>query len=434
MTMSSAEWVKERRPTLPFPTQSIPASKDRPYPVLQPLRPKKQATCDMDSNHQLRSTEASHQSQPNAATRATSIPELLEAILLSLLPPIHLLTEKEDPRSVRVNANARTTTDLLHCTEVSRTWHRNILASAPLQRALFLLPDWSEQRSWRQQKKPHPTADPPSSCGSGGQATRPPDLNSIIQAALPAYNFRFWNLEQSHHCAYLILTRSTLPALQLRARTCQGAQLSRMQLARPPVQCLRATIFPVRDEAHIEQVGVTHLLSQPEMRCKQGVTLGMVHEWVAGLLERHRDVAGVKITTESYECKDEDYEGDDDVSSDVEVFEDFREYVIADDGTWLGDFSLDALRGSRDYVMGTRDGRSEVMRPIQECADIITEWARTGGWELKWSTRDGETLRGFARTSPGSANEIVSFTMVEGQQRHHTLLPELDLRGSPDDV
>jgi len=199
-----------------------------------------------------------------------------------------------------------------------------------------------------------------------------------------------------------------------------------MQLAQPPVQCLRATIFPVRDEAHIEQVGVTRVLSRPELRWREGVTLGMVHEWVSGLLERHRDVAGVKITTESYACEDGESDDDDgDAFSDLERPD---EFALDDDGSWLRILNPGALRGSRDYVMGTRDGGYEVIRPTQRCVHFITELVRTGGWELRWSTRDGETVRGFAGTSSGSANEIVSFAVVAGNNRH-TWLQELDRRG-----
>ena len=147
-------------------------------------------------------------------------------------------------------------------------------------------------------------------------------------------------------------------------------------------------------------------------------------------VRRHRDVGGVKITTESSECQDGDEEGDDDAFSDAEAsnLERPDESAIDDNGSWLRIFNLAALEGSRNYVMGTRDGGYEGMRPTQRGVHFITEFVRTGGWELKWSTRGGETVRGFARTSPGSANEIVSFTVVAGNDRH-TWLQELDRRG-----
>lgn len=224
----------------------------------------------------------------SAVERVSRTPELVEHILLFLLRQLLPLTIQEDPRSVRVHSNARALLHLLQCSRVSRSWNQCILGSQKLQRALFLLPDYRSNRTWGIIPS---IPDAPS---------RGPLLNPIIQTTFPAYHFRFWHLAlettNNQHVAYLIISRRDIPAVELRAQTKQGKNISDMLLSQPPPTILEATIWEERDETK-DYIGKTTALDDPLIECDTGVTLGYLHEKAARWFNKYRDVAAIKLTT-----------------------------------------------------------------------------------------------------------------------------------------
>lgn len=129
---------------------------------------------------------------------------------------------------------------------------------------------------------------------------RAPVLNPIIQVTFPSYHFRFWHLSLeasgNKHCAYMIITRRDLPALDMRERTGQGRIISEMLLSQPPCIALEATIWEERDETK-DYVGRTSSFSDPVIRCDTGLTIGVVHGRVGEMFKEHTDVAAIKLTT-----------------------------------------------------------------------------------------------------------------------------------------
>ena len=236
--------------------------------------------------------------EPSAAQRLSAIPELLEHIFTFLLCQILPLTDQEDPRSIRVYGNTNVLKHLLRCSEVGRDWNQCMSESKRLQRALFLLPEYTTNRSW-DHRATASTARLRSSYYTA-PSLRAPRLNPVIQTTFGAYHFRFWHLSLestgNKHCAYLIITRRDIPAVALRAQTGQGRSISRMLLSQPPCTHLRATIWEERDETR-DYVGRTSALKDPVIMCDDGVTIGMVHERVSKMFDEHRDVAAIKLTT-----------------------------------------------------------------------------------------------------------------------------------------
>ncbi|KAK5105801.1 hypothetical protein LTR62_002143 [Meristemomyces frigidus] len=246
--------------------------------------------------------------QLSAMHRTFATAELLEHILLYLISDLHPIADQEDPRSDRTSDNASKLHHLLRCTEICHTWQANILASGPLQRALFLAPDHNTKEKRWQHNTPNPSPQtsqisqrsyyrcPPSL----STLHRAPLLNPLIQTLFPSYHFRFWHLSLeatgNKHVAYLIITRRDLPDLLTRSRTKQGLRVSEMQFSRPPLTGLEATIWEERDETR-EYVGRTFVLGENVMQCEGGLTLGFVHAWVGRMFENYQDVAAIKLTT-----------------------------------------------------------------------------------------------------------------------------------------
>ncbi|KAK5132616.1 hypothetical protein LTR08_008815 [Meristemomyces frigidus] len=223
-----------------------------------------------------------------ASQRAFATPELLEQILLCLLDELLPPTDGEDPRSVRTHTNARKLLHLLRCSEVDQVWRQCMLGSKRIQRALFLVPDDRAQRSW------HHSTNAQVAQYYSAPSSLAPVLNTVIQVTFAPYHFRYWHL--SYHCAYLIITKRDLPILHLREQTGQGRTISSMLLSQPPCLALEATIWEEKDETK-EYVGRTSSLSEPIIRCEEGLTIGMVHERVKDMFLEHPDVAAIKLTT-----------------------------------------------------------------------------------------------------------------------------------------
>ena len=234
---------------------------------------------------------------PLAAHRVFAIPELLDRILTYLLIPIHPIGPQEDPRSVRVHANADILRQLLSCNLVSRTWHSNITSSSLLRQALFFRPAPQDMRSWT---LPLLRLEGSYSMMQYLREIRAPVLNPVVQTTFPAYQFRFWHLSPevngNKYCAYLIITRKDLPDLATRAESGQGKRVQEMLLSQPPIQALEASIWEERDETK-EYLGRTKRLRDPVIRCEGGVTVEMVHERVGRWMEEYGDVAAIKLIT-----------------------------------------------------------------------------------------------------------------------------------------
>lgn len=239
-----------------------------------------------------------HQKTSAAVEAVFAVPELLEHILTYLLSDLLLLTDGEDPKSVRVHSNARVLRHLLRMTEVSRSWRHCVYGSNRLLRALFLLPDRGTRRSWIH------SANHIRSRLRGSYYTAPsmraPQLNPIIQSAFPCYEFRFWRLDPektgNKYCASLIIARRDIPDVKSRIVTGLGKSVSDMLLAQPPCTALQAKIHDERDETR-DYTGRTIVLKDPLIQCDYGVTLGMVHDFVAKMFDEHWDVAAIKLTT-----------------------------------------------------------------------------------------------------------------------------------------
>lgn len=225
--------------------------------------------------------------------------ELFDYILSYLLDAIHTITDQEDPRSVKTHHNARVLQNLLRSSRVSRQWHNHILGSTFIKRALFYTSDPTTQRAWA---PAHPSIDAVASYRP--PALDAPMLNPVIQTTFPSYNFRFcWNSSAgngSHatprHCAFLIITKRDLPNLQARKATGQGRCLSEMLFAQPPCTALEGAIYEEIDDMK-EYLGRTTSLKDPIIRCEQGLTLGVVHERVKEMFDKHPDVVAINLTT-----------------------------------------------------------------------------------------------------------------------------------------
>ncbi|UJO11243.1 hypothetical protein CLAFUW4_01788 [Fulvia fulva] len=225
--------------------------------------------------------------------------ELFDYILSYVLDATHCIADQEDPRSVKTHHNARLLQNLLRSSRVDRQWRNHILGSTYTKGALFYISDPTTQRAWEQT---HPRS-------STGAVYRPvdvhaPTLNPIIQTTFPSYNFRFcFNTSVGEDCqatprhsAFLIITKRELPNLQTREATGQGCRIPEMLLAQPPCVALKAAIYEEIDDMK-EYLGRTTSLTDPVIRCEQGLTLGMVHERVGAMFEKHPDVAAINLTT-----------------------------------------------------------------------------------------------------------------------------------------
>ncbi|TKA23831.1 hypothetical protein B0A50_06966 [Salinomyces thailandicus] len=240
-------------------------------------------------------------SDVSATARAFATPELLEHILACLLDDILPPSPQEDPRSVRTHTSARKLLHLLRCSEVNHFWQGCMRGSACLQRALFLLPDNVSDRSWQHDERgSSDTAQTMRTSHRHTASSETPVLNSILQVTFKSYHFRFWHLSleasDNKHCAYLIVTRRDLPALEQRAVTGQGRMISNMLLSQPPCAALEATIWEERDETK-DYLGRTTSLRDPFIRHDEGLTIGMVHDKVGEMFREHSDVAAIKLTT-----------------------------------------------------------------------------------------------------------------------------------------
>lgn len=239
-----------------------------------------------------------------AAHQVFATPELLEPILLGLLSQLYMLSDREDPRSVRTHHNTRIILSLLAYRRVCRSFNASITTSVHLRRALFLSPYQPEDRSW--------------SCGSGsGQvgnlpvalqsyyrapATRiAPTLNPVVQTTFPGYHFRFWHLSLeasgNRYCAYLIITRKDMERYWA-VTVAHHRVLESMYLSQPPIEALDATIWDERDETK-EYIGRTTELDDPRIGEEggEGLTVAIVHTKIAGMFERYWDLAAIKLTT-----------------------------------------------------------------------------------------------------------------------------------------
>ncbi|KAH9828190.1 hypothetical protein Tdes44962_MAKER02553 [Teratosphaeria destructans] len=224
----------------------------------------------------------------SAVQQVVNTPELLEKVLQCLLDDVVPLSNQEDPRSLRTNANATSILNLLHCMEVCQAFNATILGSKALRRASFLAPEARTSRAW--------------SHAPQSNQTQSPILNPVIQTTFPAYHYRFWHLSVevsgNRYCAYLIITRRDLEQHRLhhRRRLGHGRSISKMLLSQPPILQLEARIWEERDESK-EYVGRTLALKEPIVECQGGLTIGMVHERAAEMFAEHRDVAAIKLTT-----------------------------------------------------------------------------------------------------------------------------------------
>lgn len=229
-----------------------------------------------------------------SAERVFALPELLEPILLCLLEDLAPLRYQEDPRCTRVYNNADILRELLRCTQVCKQWKLSIERSASIQRALFLLPDATTERTWTQDLRTSDTGDKTES------VLQPPALNPVIQTIFRSYHFRYWHLSfeasGNRHCAYMIVERRDVPDLKSREMTGQGRNISNMLLSQPPCLALEATIWDERDETK-DYVGRTTELRDPMIRNGKGLTIGMVHKKVAEMFAEHPDVSAIKLTT-----------------------------------------------------------------------------------------------------------------------------------------
>lgn len=227
--------------------------------------------------------------------RVFALPELLEPILLCLLEDLSPLRYQEDPRCTRVYNNANILRHLLHCSQVCKQWKNSIERSAPIQRALFLLPDPNSDRTWTQGHDELSDAGPKTE-----SPLQPPVLNPVIQTIFKSYHFRYWHLSfeasGNRHCAYMIVEKRDIPDLISRATTGQGRNISNMLLSQPPCLALEATIWDERDETK-DYVGRTTELRDPMISDEKGLTIGMVHKRVAEMFAEHPDVSAIKLTT-----------------------------------------------------------------------------------------------------------------------------------------
>ena len=240
----------------------------------------------------------------SAVYQALSTPELLEPILLSLLTRLHILSDREDPRSVRTHHNARILRALLALRQVSRTFNAVITSSIHLRRALFLSPHQPAGRSWDCGNGIGEIGNLPASLRSYYRAPATqvsPVLNPIVQTTFSGYHFRFWHLSLeasgNRYCAYLIITRKDMERYQ--SITASHARiLQRMLLSQPPIEVLDASIWDERDETK-EYTGRTTELEDSRIGREggPGLTAADVHTHVGAMFEKHRDLAAIKLTT-----------------------------------------------------------------------------------------------------------------------------------------
>ena len=226
--------------------------------------------------------------------RVFALPELLEPVLLCLLEDLSPLEYQEDPRNSRVQNNADILRHLLSCSRVCKQWKSTIQHSAPIQRALYLSPDPSSNRTWTQNHSRRNDTDPKTN------PPQPPTLNPILQTTFPSYHFRYWHLSfeasGNKHCAYLIIERRHIPDFKSREITYQGLSISNMLLSQPPVTALEATIWDERDETK-DYVGRTMELRDGVVEDEGGLRIGVVQRRVKEMFDEHKDVSAIKLTT-----------------------------------------------------------------------------------------------------------------------------------------
>lgn len=194
----------------------------------------------------------------------------------------------EDPRSVKTHANATLLTSILNLSQVSRFFGQTVLQTKYLRRALYFLPDPTTSRSWT------PTLGAQNLTGTYRAPSRSaPSLNPIIQTTFPSYNLRFSYLgSMPKHQAIMIVTRRDIPAKDM-----GGIKtFSNMLLTQPPCTAMEATIYEERDETK-EYVARTTRLEDPRIEAETGITLGMVHQRVGEMFERHGDVVAIRLAT-----------------------------------------------------------------------------------------------------------------------------------------
>jgi hypothetical protein len=246
----------------------------------------------------MRNRESITYMMVSSTERVFALPELLEPILLYLLEELSPFSYQEDPRNSRVYNNANVLQHLLNCSQVCKQWKATIQHSAPIQRALFLLPDPNSDRTWTQGHSKTDDIDVQES--PTRPAIQPPTLNPIIQTTFKSYHFRYWHLSfeasGNKHCAYMIIEKRDIPDFKTRAMTGQGKNISSMLLSQPPCTALEATIWDERDETR-DYVGRTMELRDSVITNDGGLTIGMVHEKVAEMFAEHPDVSAIKLTT-----------------------------------------------------------------------------------------------------------------------------------------
>jgi hypothetical protein len=234
----------------------------------------------------------------SSSQRVFALPELLEPILLYLLEELSPFSYQEDPRNARVYNNTDVLRHLLDCNRVCKQWKATVQHSAPIQRALFLLPDPNSDRTWTQGDSGAREIDV--KAREDDSPIQPPTLNPFIQTTFKSYHFRYWHLSYeasgNKHCAYMIIERRDIPDLKARKISRQGHNVSNMLLSQPPCTALEATIWDERDETK-DYVGRTTELRDCMVRDDEGLTIGMVHKKVAEMFAAHSDVSAIKLTT-----------------------------------------------------------------------------------------------------------------------------------------
>jgi hypothetical protein len=234
---------------------------------------------------------------PSAAQRVIAVPELLDHILLCLLQDLIPPTNRDDVRSENTKRNAQLLRTLLRCSEIGTAWHRSIFhGPEQLRKSLFLEAELEDSRSWQQVSDLYPNQQ----SYYRGLALRAPVLNPVIQTAYADYHFRYWRsglgAEGPRHHAYLIITRRHIGHARQSISAGLGAGIRNMLLAQPPPTELTATVWERNDQLRDFNARTTGI-SDPVIRCRDGVRLDLVLAKVGLMFDEHEDVTSIKVTT-----------------------------------------------------------------------------------------------------------------------------------------
>lgn len=211
-----------------------------------------------------------------AVASVLNLPEILEQIILSAIPPQIPDSHREDPRSQIIHDRSIILLKLILSQRVSRLFHEIIQSSPSLQRALFLLP----------------SSTPASGSWTASLGTHP-SLNPILQVA---FQWRYSHLPidgSGRYQAYMVMNR---PDVEVWCKI--PGSWKRLLLSQPPITDVAAVVWDREDgddEDREEGVRGPVVYEFQRISDEDGIRLGLLLEKVVEMFEKDRLMRQIKI-------------------------------------------------------------------------------------------------------------------------------------------